>query len=41
MLQYLTSITTEKDPVLREKKLQEYADQARAEFEKMPVPDDW
>jgi len=35
---YLTSITHEKDPALRDKKLKQYADEVRAEFVKNPVP---
>jgi hypothetical protein len=40
-IRYLTSITNEKDPEKREKKLKEYADQVREEFSKAPVPTDW
>jgi hypothetical protein len=36
LLSYLTSITNETDPILREKKLREYAEQVQAEFEGMP-----
>ena len=36
-LTYLTSITTEEDPVLREEKLRKYAKQVRAQFEKAPA----
>lgn len=39
-IHYLTTITNEKDPVLREQKLQQYADQVRAEFEQSPAPPD-
>jgi hypothetical protein len=37
MLTYLTSVTNENDPVLREKKLRAYAEEVRAEFERSPA----
>jgi hypothetical protein len=41
VVKYLTSITNEKDPEKQKKKLKEYADRAREEFSKTPVPADW
>jgi hypothetical protein len=38
MLTYLTSITTEKDPMVREKKLRAYADEVRADFGRSSSP---
>jgi len=37
-LSYITSVTSEKDPVLREQKLRKLAEEVRAEFEHFPVP---
>ena len=36
LLTYMTSITLEKDPVLRDRKLRAYAEEVRAEFERSP-----
>lgn len=38
MVTYLTSITHEKDPVLRAEKLRQYEDEVRAGFAGNPVP---
>lgn len=38
---YLTSVTNEKDPAKREEKLKEYAARLQEEFSKAPVPPNW
>ena len=38
ILKYLTTVTNEKNPKLREIKLKQYADAVRKEFDKSPVP---
>ena len=38
---YLTSITAEKDPERRKAKLAKYAEQAKQELSRSPVPPDW
>lgn len=41
LITYLTSITFEKDPILRDQKLRHYAEQLKKDFEKVPVPENW
>lgn len=41
LLTYLTSITFEKDPILRERKVKQYIEQVKKIFEKTPVPENW
>ena len=41
MISYLTSMTSEKDPVKKMEKLKAYAAEARAEMAKSPLPKDW
>jgi len=38
---YLTTITNEKDPIMRQAKLAEYRELARRQFAQTPVPSDW
>lgn len=40
-VKYLMSFTNEKDPVLKKRKLDEYAAKVKEDFKKNPVPDKW